>query len=205
LEAQRKNQNGELYIRSPPRNVKSSNASHYVADDDTDRNVRRAVERSEAVINSRSPSKLQNQALDAPIHTYLQREPIQGEKPLLYSVAPHLRMNERFVPTLKVYSQNPHQHHHESSNNNTYQTQLFESRYPNHPGFGNAGDQTAMTYNPRERLVTRDERSAVYSGQVGPIGQNIVSPGTMTSTSYNYGSHGQVTDRIVESKIIIER
>jgi len=197
LEAQRRNNREERTVRSPNRNVSQTGASHYIADDETDQNVRRAIEHSESVINSRSPSKLQNQALDSHIHTYLRREPIPGDKPLLYNVAPHLRMNERFVPTLKVYQNNQ-----QESQQGTFQTQLFDSRYPNHPAFG--GEQTAHTYNPRDRLAvgSRDDghptiQSAIHSGQIGA--QNIISPYTNANTSYHYGSYGQDTNRIVES------
>jgi len=176
LEAQRRHGDTEVLVRSPNRNPQS----HYVADDEADGRVRRAVERTEGNINSKSPNKFQNPAIDQHVQSYIRREPIQGEKPLLYNVAPHLRMNDRFTPTLKVYSQNTNQ---ATTNVNT---QLHESRYQN---------ATAHTAYGRERFDApyQYQSSVPQSGNTAHAGQTFVtgSPYTNTNTNYGYGAESK--------------
>ena len=80
------------------------NQTPHIADDELDKKVRKAVEKSEGQINRTSPSKLRHDPLDTYIHSYIKKEPVQGDQPLLYNISPHLRMENRFTPTLKVYS-----------------------------------------------------------------------------------------------------
>lgn len=95
----------ESPVRSAP---KENTPNHIYYDDELDKKVRQAVQKSEEAAN-KSPSKYKNDVIDNCIQTYLKKYPLPNDKPLLYTLAPHLTMQPRFVPSLRVYSQDNHE------------------------------------------------------------------------------------------------
>jgi len=87
-----------------PREAQAGAANAYTIDDELDRRVRKAVEISEKMIN-KSPSKYKHNVLDSYIHTYIKKDPLPEDQPLLYTISPFLKMQPRLVPTLKIYPQ----------------------------------------------------------------------------------------------------
>lgn len=90
--------------QSPVKAGQTGTVNPLVVDDELDKRVRKAVQRSEEMAN-KSPSKYKNEIIDNCIQTYLKKDPLPQDYPLLYTISPHLTMENRFVPTLKVYSQ----------------------------------------------------------------------------------------------------
>jgi len=194
LEAQKKQQQ-EHVVRSTPKG--ETGANPYSIDDELDKRVRKAVEKSESQIN-RSPSKYKNHDLDNYIHAYLKKDPLPEDKPLLYSISPHLTMHAKIVPTLKVYTQ-------ENSNLSASQYRMADV---NNYIFGSGQTSSAVNQGYYSEPRYQQERPvqvetfgvgtehAGYGGhsQTNPVEsvENLRrnEPGYDVYSSNNYGGYG---------------
>ena len=141
------------------------NANPLIIDDEIDRRVRKAVEKSEEAIN-KSPSKYKNDVLDNCIQTYIKKDPFPQDQPLLYTIAPYLSMENRFTPALRVYSnENP-------GVQANVQHNIAEASYLN------GSVATGLTRQPDNfyESAMRDERSQILNnGAQGNYNENYES------------------------------
>ena len=159
------------------------NATPHLADDELDKRIRKAVEKSEGQINRTSPSKYQNEALDTYIHSYMKKEPVQNDRPLLYDISSHLRMENRFTPTLKVYS-----------NNTTNQYNQNSGYVSNSIVRGDRNYQT----NDSNEGTERDNRPPRYPANVRLNNEMIY-----VNNPPSYGNYQNSSERGYESKCLV--
>lgn len=156
-------------------------------DDELDKRVRRAVEKSEQMIN-KSPSRYKNDILDNCIQTYLKKDPLPQQQPLLYTLSPHLTMETRLVPTLRVYSQD---------NNANVSTSQYNVADVSQNLWGSAD----MSHIPRD-TYSRDpfydhtpganhQHAGNNPNLAASYGASQYNGGNLGASQYNDGNYGQ--------------
>ena len=200
LEERRAERQKENPTYRTPRDPKAGAAPAFTIDDELDRRVRKAVEISEKVIN-RSPSKYKHNVLDSYIHTYIKKDPLPEDQPLLYSISPFLKMQPRLVPTLKIYSQD--NVHSSQYRVNDVSQQVFSSgigpnsqiahdqRVPAYQtgSFGGTTGNLAQSYGGQHHAHEPYGTNVAYTSQ--NLGENVGQSANYTSSNYGgVGAYG---------------
>jgi len=191
-------------VQRTPREPTAGAAPAYTIDDELDRRVRKAVEISEKMIN-RSPSKYKHNVLDSYIHTYIKKDPLPEDQPLLYTISPFLKMQPRLVPTLKVYPQdnvaasqyraNPHDISNQifSSGIGPNSQVIHEERNPTYQT-GSFGGSAGYGSNPHHELSGHQGGYGTNPYPAQPlsenVGQSYNAGANYTSGNYGSGNYG---------------